>query len=291
MRAARRRRRVGEQPQVPAAGEVRVEARPLDEAGDAVERARAVDERIAAEELRVARRRADQPEQHPQRRRLARAVRAEVAEDVAALDGQVDVVDRDDLAVALDEPARFDRRRVAHLSARAAASAAAVGIDPASTYETPPLIPAEHRAELRRELVRGHAVERDRRERVEHPGLARLRGVRLPLDDDDRAEPLPVDDEHRPRVGGADEPHVLARQPDERVGRDDRERRGGLHGGEPGDRRGRAAARRCRCPSATRDRRSSRRRAARPRCRSRERRRTRCRSPRSASTGDDAPCA
>ena len=64
---------------------------------------------------------------------LPGAVRTEVAEDVAAVDGQVDMVHGDEVAVALDEPARFERRRVAHLSERAADSAAAVGIEPAST--------------------------------------------------------------------------------------------------------------------------------------------------------------
>ena len=100
---------IGEQPQVLPAREVRVEPRPLDEAGDAVERSRADVERVAAEEASVSLGRPDQSEQHAQRRRLPRAVRPEVAEDVAALDRQVDVVDRDDLAVALDETARFDR--------------------------------------------------------------------------------------------------------------------------------------------------------------------------------------
>ena len=97
MRAARRAAvEVGEQAQVPAAREVRIEPRPLDEAGDAVERARALDERVAPEEPRAPLGRADQAEQHAQRRRLPRAVRAEVAEHVAALDRQVDVVDGDD---------------------------------------------------------------------------------------------------------------------------------------------------------------------------------------------------
>ena len=176
MRAPSSRRRGRRAAAGSAAREIRVEARALDEARDAVERPRAVDERVAAEELRVPSRRPDQPEHHPQRRRLAGAVRAEVAEDVAALDRQVDAVDRDDLAVALDEPACLDRRRVAHLSARAAASAAAVGTEPASTYETPPLSQREHRAELRRELVGGDAVERDRRQRIE-PAAARRRRV------------------------------------------------------------------------------------------------------------------
>src|SRR5207245_11192728 len=90
------------------------------------------------EEPRRALRRPDQPEQHPQRRRLAGAVRPEVAEHVAALDRQVDVVDRDDLAVPLDEAARLDGLRLVHvhLSARAAASAALEGTDPARMYVT-----------------------------------------------------------------------------------------------------------------------------------------------------------
>ena len=74
------------------------------------------------------------------------------------------MVDRDDVAVALDEPAGLDGRRVAHFTARAAASAAAGGSEPASTKLVPPRLPLEHRAELRRELVRGQAVERDGRQ-------------------------------------------------------------------------------------------------------------------------------
>src|SRR6185503_21042087 len=84
-------------------------------------------------------RRADQAQQHPQRGRLARAVRPEVAEDISFFDRQVDVVDRDEVSVPLDEPARGDGPRVGHPSARAAASAAAGGTDPARTNETPPL--------------------------------------------------------------------------------------------------------------------------------------------------------
>ena len=47
---------VGEQPQVASPGEVRIEARPFDEAGDTVERTRTVDQRVAAEEPCGARR-------------------------------------------------------------------------------------------------------------------------------------------------------------------------------------------------------------------------------------------
>ena len=73
----------GDQLEVAAARQVRVEARRLDEAGDAVEGARALEQRVAAEQLRRALVGPDQPEQHPQRRRLAGAVGAEVAVDVA----------------------------------------------------------------------------------------------------------------------------------------------------------------------------------------------------------------
>src|SRR5207244_6870015 len=123
----------GEQAQVSPRRQVWVEGRPLDEAGDTFERLRPGDLRIAPEKLDRALGRPDQPEQHPQRGRLAGAVRPEVAEDVSLLDRQVDVVDGDELAVQLDEPARANRECIAHPSARAAASAAAGGTAPART--------------------------------------------------------------------------------------------------------------------------------------------------------------
>ena len=190
---------VAEQAQVAAAREVRIEARPLDEAGDTVERPGAVDLRVAAEEEREPGRRADQPEQHPQRRGLPRAVRPEIAEDVAALDGQLDVIDRGDLAVALDEPADLDRRGVAHLSSRAADSAAAVGTEPARTKETPP---RSHPTIVPSWVASSCAVtpssDTDGSE-LEH-AAALVGRIRVPLDDDDRAEPLAVHDEHRAGV-------------------------------------------------------------------------------------------
>jgi hypothetical protein len=123
---------VGEHPEVPSRGQIRVEPRPFDEAGDVVERAGAVDDGIPAEQPRRAFRRANQAEEHPQRRRLAGAVRAEIAEDVAARDGQVHVVDGGQVAVTLDQVSRFDRQ-VVHFSDRAAASAAEAGSEPTST--------------------------------------------------------------------------------------------------------------------------------------------------------------
>ena len=98
-----------------------------------------MDERVAAEELDASLARTDEAEQHPQRRRLAGAVRPEIAEDVARLDGQVDVVDRDELAVALDQGARRDGRGIRHANALAASSASPLVIDPPTTMETPPL--------------------------------------------------------------------------------------------------------------------------------------------------------
>ena len=57
----------------------------------------------------------------------------EVAVDVAGLDGEVDVVDGGQLAVALDEAARLDRPAPLIASPRAAVSAACGGTEPATT--------------------------------------------------------------------------------------------------------------------------------------------------------------
>ena len=124
-----------QQLQVAAAGQVGVEPRRLHEAGHAVERAGPVEERIAPEQPSASLGRADQPQEHPQRRGLAGPVRPQVAVDVATLDGQVDMVDRGQVAVALDQTPRDDRcgvarRAVLHETARAAASAAAAGSEP-----------------------------------------------------------------------------------------------------------------------------------------------------------------
>ena len=58
---------------------------------------------------RPVRHRRDAPD-HPHRRRLAGAVRAEEAERLAALKVEVDRVDRSELAEALDKPACLDQR-------------------------------------------------------------------------------------------------------------------------------------------------------------------------------------
>jgi hypothetical protein len=121
----------GNQLEVAAARQVRVEARLLDEAGDPVERARPVHDGVAPEQLRRSLVGPDQPEQHPQRCRLPGSIGTQVAVDVPRADRQVDVVDRGHVAVALDQPARLDRRD-AHLSPLAAFSAASGGTEPAT---------------------------------------------------------------------------------------------------------------------------------------------------------------
>ena len=64
-----------------------------------------------AEQVGMAGRRADHPEQHPDRRRLAGAVKAEEGVDLASGDPEVDPVDRQHVAaVPLRQAARGDRQ-------------------------------------------------------------------------------------------------------------------------------------------------------------------------------------
>src|SRR5207245_10201218 len=92
--------------QVVAAREVGIERRRLHHRADASER-RGMARRIA-KELRLAGRGMHQTEEHPHRRRLARAVRSEKAEDAAAKDAQRQPIDPDDIAVALREVRGLD---------------------------------------------------------------------------------------------------------------------------------------------------------------------------------------
>ena len=57
---------IREQPQVLAAGQIRIEPRSLDEPGNTVERTGAVDDRVAAEEPRGSFGGTDQTEKHAQ---------------------------------------------------------------------------------------------------------------------------------------------------------------------------------------------------------------------------------
>jgi hypothetical protein len=65
--------------------------------------------RVAPEERHPAAVSPDEPEQHAQCRRLAGAVRPQVAVDVAGLDRQVDVVDSVNRPVRLHETANLNR--------------------------------------------------------------------------------------------------------------------------------------------------------------------------------------
>src|SRR5581483_11644389 len=96
-----------EELEVLAPAQVGIEGWRLDEAGDVLERGGAGGG-VAPEEPDAAAVTPDQPEHHPQRRRLARPVRPQVAVDVAGLDREVDTVDYRALPVALDESAHFD---------------------------------------------------------------------------------------------------------------------------------------------------------------------------------------
>ena len=74
----------------------------------AVQRDRVVP-RVAAEQRDRARVGAEQPEQHADRRGLARAVRPEEAVHLAGLDDEVEPVERPGRAERLDEPGEGDR--------------------------------------------------------------------------------------------------------------------------------------------------------------------------------------
>jgi hypothetical protein len=96
----------GEGPQVVAAGQVRVEGGRLHQRADSGERFGGAGR--LAEQGRAARSGPHQPQQHAQRRRLAGAVGPEEADHLAPLDGQVQPVDGDVVAVALREAGGLD---------------------------------------------------------------------------------------------------------------------------------------------------------------------------------------
>src|SRR5581483_2436075 len=73
------------------------------------QRACALAHRVASEQLDGALGRHDQAQRHAQGRGLAGAIGPEEPVHVAAFDVQVDVIDREDLLVALDEAPRSDR--------------------------------------------------------------------------------------------------------------------------------------------------------------------------------------
>ena len=111
------------------AGEVGHERRVLDHRADAPQ-LRAPRPHVLAEEARLAAVGVDETDEHAQRRRLAGAVRAEQAADLARADGEVEVVDGEHGAVALGEVADLDRRASRH------------GVDIGAPYGAPCARPA-----------------------------------------------------------------------------------------------------------------------------------------------------
>jgi hypothetical protein len=85
------------QPQVLAARQERVERGLLERCADCPAHLRALAYDVVAGDGRPAGRRRQQGHEHVHRRRLAGAVRAEEAVDLARLDPQVDTVDGDDV--------------------------------------------------------------------------------------------------------------------------------------------------------------------------------------------------
>ena len=103
-RLARRRQDL----QVLAAGQVAVEAGLVDDGADAGQRQVAMAGDGVAEQGHGAGVGVGQTEQHPDQRRLAGAVGAEIAEGAAAGNEQLDVVDGDVLAESLRQPVGLD---------------------------------------------------------------------------------------------------------------------------------------------------------------------------------------
>jgi hypothetical protein len=102
---------VGQQLQVRPPGEVGVQPRLLDEAGDALAGGDRIVRRVAPEEADRARLRLDQAQQHAQRGGLAGAVGTQEAVHVADRHGQVDRIDHRTVTVVLGQPPDLDRRR------------------------------------------------------------------------------------------------------------------------------------------------------------------------------------
>src|SRR5262245_26123577 len=97
--------------QVLAHREVLVEREALRHVADGRAQALALARHGAAEHARGARARAEEPEQHPHESRLSGAVRAEAAEDLAAVHLEIEGVHRDELPEAARELAGLDHDR------------------------------------------------------------------------------------------------------------------------------------------------------------------------------------
>ena len=117
--------------QVLAPGHAVVEADAVRQVADAALHLERVPGRIEADDAGPARRRLGQAEEHQDGRRLAGAVLAEQPEDLAGVDLEVEVVDGDEVAVALGQPAGRDRADVLRdLDALTLAEAALAGDAP-----------------------------------------------------------------------------------------------------------------------------------------------------------------
>ena len=89
-----------------------IERKGLRHVADVAPRLHVVRAHRLAEQLARAAGRRQEADQHFHRRRLAAAVRAEEAEDLAARDAEADMIDRDEIAEPAREPFRLDRRRL-----------------------------------------------------------------------------------------------------------------------------------------------------------------------------------
>src|SRR3984893_16546992 len=102
-------------PQVLTAREPRIERRSLDERPDLRRHGEAGGGHRLPQETERARGGPDQPEQHPDRRGLARPVRPEEPVHTAARHGEIDLVHDRGVAETLREPGGLDREVVAHV--------------------------------------------------------------------------------------------------------------------------------------------------------------------------------
>jgi hypothetical protein len=83
--------------------------------------------RVAAEQPDRPRVAADQAEQHPQRRRLARTVGTQKAVHIARRNSEANLVDRGQFAIALNQTAHHNRLRRVHVCAHPGPIVAPVG--------------------------------------------------------------------------------------------------------------------------------------------------------------------
>src|SRR5262249_6813510 len=111
----------GAEPEVLLGGQVEVECRLLEDDADLTADAERLALDVEAGDPRRAARRLEQRRQHPDRGRLAGAVRAEEAEELAGTDVEVDRVDRPDATVVATESRNCDGGYGGHVPAESLA--------------------------------------------------------------------------------------------------------------------------------------------------------------------------